>query len=109
MTPKLWLGLGIAAILASGIGYGAYLRHQVSEYRDENKALSEALAASERELSQMLTARRADDAASGTKQRLLTELEAKEARRRAELDKAISDNPDWASTPVPPGVIDSLR
>lgn len=109
MSIKLWLTLGIAAILASGVGYSLFLRHQVSEAHLENKALSEALTASEKELSIQIKLRRADSLAVQTRTVIVKQIETKEVQGRAITEKALQANHAWSDAPVPADVIDSLR
>lgn len=106
---NLWVWLAIAALVASGWGYSAFLSRQVSEARKDVKALSEALSASESENEKLRVIRKADEAATASRDKAVAVIEQKEAKRREETEKALAENPDWSNSPVPQSVLDSLR
>lgn len=99
----------MALILASGVGYSVHLRNQVRSLTEDKAALTEALSRSEAQVTFLNKLSDANAAAAKTKQDQLDALEAKEAKGRARTEKAIQDNPDWANTPVPQSILDSLR
>lgn len=105
----LWMWAGIAAILAAAALWVTILSNQVSEGRSKVDALSKALSASQAEVEQLKNIRAADTAAALIVQAEIDAIRIKEAKRRAELDKALKANPEWASQPVPRDVADSLQ
>jgi hypothetical protein len=103
---KLALGAMTALLAALTI---AYWVHAARSARDDLSAATVALRASEGEVKLLRDARAADAAALSERNKLRTIIITKEVQSRAVLDKALRDNPDWASTPVPDAVADSLR
>lgn len=105
----LWLWAAIAAILAAGALWIGVLSNRVSEGRAQIDALNGALSASQAEVEQLKNIRAADTAAALVVQVEMDAIRIKEAKRRAELDKALKANPEWASQPVPRDIADSLQ
>lgn len=105
----VWLWAGMGLILASAALWIGVLRNQVSEGRDQIASLSVALSASQAEVEQLRNIRAADTAAALVVQAELDRIAIQEAKDRAKFDKAIKDNPEWASQPVPRDVADSLQ
>lgn len=106
---KVWVALAIAALVASGWGYSAFLRHQVSQGQKSIEALSEALRASEANVAELRKARAADEVANRVHTETVKQIEKKEATRRDEIDKAVEANRDWADQPVPSDLAKRLR
>lgn len=100
--------LGALTALAAALTI-IFLLWRVDTLRASEKALSEALAASQGEVKLLRDARAADQEAVTFRDRLVTKIITVEKDRSAKLEAAIAANPDWASQPVPAAVIDSLR
>ena len=96
--------VGAAVCLTMGV-----LVWQVRSSHRNAEALRTALDASEGEVLLLRQARQADALAMASRSAARTTIMNKEAQKSAELDKALSVNEDWANTPVPDTVIDSLR
>jgi len=107
-----WLAVGGRWIWAAGALISilmAILVWQVRASHGEIDTLRTDLAASEGEVALLRQAREADAAAMAARDASRASIIEKEARRSAALQAALSENEDWANTPVPAAVIDSLR
>jgi len=97
------------ALFALGAAVVAFLLWQVTSYKTANQVLSEDLAAAQGEVSLLRAAREADAIALAKRQELRTIIIEREAHGLSVTQKALANNPDWASQPIPPAVLDSLR
>lgn len=106
---NVWLWIAIAALVASGWGYGAFKSIQVQSAQKDVEALTKALSASEAEVEQLRNIREADAVATQARTDEGKVIQTKEAKGHAETVKALEANPSWANAPIPDDVLDSLR
>ena len=104
-NPKVWMGLILAAVLATAAIQTVQLRHSQSEA----KALTEALADAQAEVILSRSVILADRGAQDDL-RAATAVITQEGTKRSErIEKALRASQDWADQPVPRAVIDGLH
>ena len=102
------IAVGAITVLIAALTIAYWVREARSA-RDDAKALTADLRAAQGEVKLLRRDREATALALAERSRIRTIVITKEVQSRAVLDKAIRDNPDWANTPVPTAVVDSLR
>jgi hypothetical protein len=102
-----WVAGALTALIAAASI--AWLSHSLSKARGELSDAQATIAAREGEIA-LLRQARAADAASERVRVVYRDRVVKEATERQDkTNEALKANPDWANTPVPPAVADSLR
>ena len=103
------LTIGLAAILACALAWGAIQTWRVGNYRADLEATETALSEAQANVEQLRATRRADARVIDARAVQRQEVYKQEGKERDATISALEANQDWASQPVPDDVLSSLR
>lgn len=104
-----WKAFLMGTILLSGLCWGAIQTHRVGLYQSDLKVAEKALGEAQAEIAILNTIRVADEKADEVRTVYIEKHSKELDKKHEETVKALEANPDWANSPVPPAVLDSLR
>lgn len=108
-----WIGskltIGLAAILACALAWGAIQTARVGNYRADLEATKTALSDAQANVKQLRATRKADARVIDARAVQRQEAIKTEGDKRDATISALEANQDWASQPVPDDVLSSLR